>query len=432
MTDQADPTSRSGEPNIAAPPPPSDGAAALTAIAAFNRGRDAALVGRKYAAMRRGPFAFMRGTCHLFAAEWPELDVLDRAPYVWLSGDLHAENFGTYRGDNRLPYFDVTDFDETARGPLTWDLGRFVASLLVGMAEAGAAADEAIALAHRALVAYRAELRHARPAWLEREAARGLAKRLFTQLGGRSRTELLDRYSTRRGKRRRLLTDGRHLIVAAEDEAALLTAIMQQVSDRSGDPDYFRPVDAARRVAGLGSIGLPRYLVLVEGRGSPDRNVLLDVKPAHPSVIAWRLPGEQPGWEDDATRVATVQRHAVVVPPAFLQSTSVGSESYVVRELQPSDDRVRLKDWERHPRKVAEAVVMMAGVAAWMHLRGAAWRGSDPAERLADFAADDGWVAPLLDAARDAADRTTRAYAAFVAAYDAGALGAAPGSTPPA
>ena len=54
-------------------------------------------------------------------------------PAVWLNGDLHIENFGTYRGDNRLVYFDIGDFDDGALGPLGRDLMRF----LVGVHMAG-------------------------------------------------------------------------------------------------------------------------------------------------------------------------------------------------------------------------------------------------------------------------------------------------------
>ncbi len=61
---------------------------------------------------------------------------------------------------------------------------------------------------------------------------------------------------------------------------------------------------------------------------------------------------------------------------------------FTIRELQLANDRVRLRDWEKQPKKLAEAIVAMAGVAAWMHLRGGAWRGSAPVEHLSAFARD--------------------------------------------
>ena len=61
---------------------------------------------------------------------------------------------------------------------------------------------------------------------------------------------------------------------------------MVSIAEAARDNEYFRVIDVAHRIAGIGSIAFPRYVVLVEGRGSPDRNVLIDLKLAHPSSIA--------------------------------------------------------------------------------------------------------------------------------------------------
>ena len=53
----------------------------------------------------------------------------DRTSRVWIHGDLHAENFGTYMNSEGVLVFDVNDFDEAYLGHFTWDLRRFVASL---------------------------------------------------------------------------------------------------------------------------------------------------------------------------------------------------------------------------------------------------------------------------------------------------------------
>ncbi len=78
----------------------------------YNAGRDAQLVERKYARIAADPFAFLRGTCHLFYEDWHGGRALDAAPNAWICGDLHLENLGSYKGDNRLAYFDLNDFDE--------------------------------------------------------------------------------------------------------------------------------------------------------------------------------------------------------------------------------------------------------------------------------------------------------------------------------
>lgn len=392
----------------------------LKSIADANEGADPELLTRKYAAMRQTPFAFMRGTCQLFYASLPQVVTLSGAPPVWLCGDLHVENFGTYKGDNRLTYFDVTDFDECAIGPVTLDLVRFLASIQIGATEWGVTAPDVESLVQRSVLAYCTELALGKPSWIERENARGTVKRLFAQVAGRSRNELLGRFTVRKGKRRRLVTDGKHLLPIANDERDGVEKMMSAVGEIARDTDYFHVIDVARRIAGIGSLALPRYAALVEGRGSPDRNVLIDVKLAHTSVIATLRAQGQPVWHDEADRIVSVERHSAVVAPAFLFAAHWDGRGYCSREMQPAEDRVRLHDWAKQPKKVGEAVVLMASVAAWLHLRGGGWLGSAPIEQLAAFGRETSWRESAVELARDAAARTFQQYAEFCNAYDQG------------
>jgi uncharacterized protein (DUF2252 family) len=90
----------------------------------FDQGRDPERLAMKYARMRVSPFGFLRGSCHLFYEQLPIACAfaVDAAPHAWICGDAHMENFGCYKGDNRLAYFDLNDFDEATLAPLTWDL----------------------------------------------------------------------------------------------------------------------------------------------------------------------------------------------------------------------------------------------------------------------------------------------------------------------
>lgn len=398
--------------------------ATLDALRASENGCEPALLARKYAAMRHGGFAFMRGTCQLFYAMLPPsaVQALDGAPSAWLSGDLHVDNFGTYRGDNRLTYFGVTDFDEAELAPLTWDLARFLSSIFIGAVDWGLGAEASEALARKALVAYTTELASAKPSWIERDNARGVVKRLFSQIAGRSRSDLLDRMSTRKGKRRRLTIDDRHTLAITEEQRAIVDRVVAAAGHAARDPEYFSVVDIAARAAGVAGLDKPRFVAMVQGRGSPDRNVLLTIRRAGPSALRQLTPQAVDIWRSDAERVAAVQRHCSVVAPALLQSVALDGASYVVRELQPVEDRVRLADWCRHPRKLGDAVVIMAEAAAWMHLRGASWHGSAAVDALAAFAREDGWQSDVLLCAHDASRRTELQFQQFAAAYDRGEL----------
>jgi uncharacterized protein (DUF2252 family) len=399
----------------------------LESIAAANGGSDPDLRLRKYAAMRQTQFSFMRGACQLFYASLPQVVTFSGAPPAWLCGDLHVENFGTYKGDNRLTYFDVTDFDESALGPVTLDLVRFLASIRIGADEWGVSPEDVESLVQRSLVAYSTELALGKPSWIERESARGTVKRLFAQVAGRSRSELLSRFTARKGKRRRLVIDGRHLLPVTPEERAGAEQMMNTIAEIARDTDYFRVIDVAHRIAGIGSIAFPRYVVLVEGRGSPDRNVLIDIKMAHRSAIATLRANGQPVWKDEAHRIVAVQRHSAVVAPAFLFAAEWNDAGYCSREMQPQEDRVRLHDWEKQPKKIGEAIVLMASVAAWLHLRGGGWLGSAPVEQLSAFGRETSWRDAVMELARDATVRTQQQYQEFAKAYDDGYFN--PGAT---
>ena len=95
---------------------------------------------RKFRKMAADPFAFYRGSACLFYADVDELEdrwADERTSRVWIQGDLHAENYGTYMDAAGILVFDVNDFDEAYLGHFTWDLKRMAASLaLLGFSKA--------------------------------------------------------------------------------------------------------------------------------------------------------------------------------------------------------------------------------------------------------------------------------------------------------
>src|SRR5258708_8490882 len=90
----------------------------VAGIRRYNTGREPERLTLKYLAMSQSPFAFFRGTAHVL---WEDARAaassLPDGPAAWGCGDLHLENFGSYRGANRLAYFDMNDFDDAALGP---------------------------------------------------------------------------------------------------------------------------------------------------------------------------------------------------------------------------------------------------------------------------------------------------------------------------
>src|SRR5690348_7490979 len=119
-----------------------------------NRGREAERLAIKYARMRSNPFVFLRGTAHLFYEDLPRRGPLNGAPRTWICGDLHLENFGGYRAADDREYFNVSDFDEAALAPITWELARLAVSLLLAADITGMKAHEGEALIARCLNGY--------------------------------------------------------------------------------------------------------------------------------------------------------------------------------------------------------------------------------------------------------------------------------------
>ena len=124
----------------------------------YNQGRETVRLAMKYDRMAVDPFTFFRGACHLFYEDWPRDGVMDQAPPVWVCGDLHLENFGTYKGDNGLSYFDLNDFDEGLLAPATWEIARFLTSLWLAGEQIGVRREQGLELERTFLDAYRAAL----------------------------------------------------------------------------------------------------------------------------------------------------------------------------------------------------------------------------------------------------------------------------------
>ena len=87
---------------------------------------------RKHAAMAAGAFPFLRATYYRWVQLWPKFcEECSDAPRVLAVGDLHVENFGTWRDIEGRLVWGVNDFDEAHSAPYTLDLVRLAASALL-------------------------------------------------------------------------------------------------------------------------------------------------------------------------------------------------------------------------------------------------------------------------------------------------------------
>ncbi len=392
-------------------------------IAQFNEGREPERLHYKYARMRAGLYGFFRGTSHLFYQDWPQGSSLDRAPATWVNGDLHLENLGSHRSDSGLVHFDIGDFDEGALAPTSWDLARFTTSIIVGARSLGLSGRETSTLTQHFVRSYAGALRDGKARWVERQSTKGIVRNLINDLKARSQRELLDARTATHGKTRRLLLDQKHSLPVPEVTRGRIAAFMKKWAARQPDPSFFKLLDVARRVTGISHLGLPRYVLLIEGEGSPHGNRLIDLKLARDSVLAPFLRLPQPEWKNPAERVVAIQTRMQAVPPALLQAVLLNRHPYILRDLQPSHDRLSLDQWNGKSRRLEKAIGTAGDVVAWAQLRSGGRQGSAIADELIDFGREDWWQQELVAYARFYATRVESDYEEYCKAYDAGEMG---------
>ncbi len=249
-----------------------------------------------------------------------------------------------------------------------------------------------------------------------------MVRDLFDALASRTRAAHLDRRTTLKGKTRVLKVDGKKALPVSDKARATVTAFMHQFAAGQPNPDFYRIIDVARRIAGTGSLGVDRYAILVEGKGSPDGNYLLDLKEALPSSVTPHVRTPQPKWQSEAQRVVEVQRRNQAVSQAFLHAVDFNQCSYVLRSLQPSEDRVALSDWDGKLPRLEEVVNSMAQLSAWAQLRSGGRQKSSIADELIAFGNRKDWQLPLIELATQCEAQVGADWKAYCEAYDGGAF----------
>ncbi len=333
---------------------------------------------------------------------------------------MHLENFGSYKADNRLVYFDINDFDEAALAPLTWDVIRLATSILVAAPTLGLPKDEAKILCQTFLESYRSALATGKSYWVERDNTTGMVHYLLDSLRHRQRCDFLDRYTVLKEKKRHLMIDGKKALPITPKQRKKIIEWMNFFAEKQSDKKFFQVLDVAKRVAGTGSLGVDRYLLLVHGRGGINGNYLLDLKQSLPSSLVPHVNVPQPQWKTDAERTVTLQRRMQAVSMAFLQSVKIGKQSYVLRALLPTEDRVTLDLTLNSLKEFQALITVMAGLVASAHLRSSGRDGSAIADDLIAFSKKRKWSKQLLTIANDSAMQVEKDWITYCTAYDDG------------
>jgi len=315
---------------------------------------------RKFRKMAASPFAFYRGSAALFYADVARLEdrwADDRTSRVWIQGDLHAENFGTYMDEQGILVFDVNDFDEAYVGHFTWDLRRMAASLaLLGFTKA--LSDRAI---ERMIDTYaRAYLDQVRAFHtgerdeefrLTLETTEGVLHDVLRAARLKTRVAMLDATTTIEDGERRFAA-GKGVRRLDDDERAEVEQAYEAYLETI--PEVKRQMSVSYKVKdvvgkagfGIGSAGLPAYDILVEGRSQAlENDVVLSMKQGNRAAPAAVVDDEaiRSYFEHHGHRTAVSQRALQAHADPWLGWCELRGVGQVVAEVSPHENDI---DWD--------------------------------------------------------------------------------------
>jgi uncharacterized protein (DUF2252 family) len=211
--------------------------------------------------MAENAFRFFRGTCHLFYEDLSRAENFPDSPPTWICGDLHLENFGSFKGDNRMVYFDLNDFDESILAPLTWELVRVLTSIFVAFKTLKVKPAEAEQAAKMFLDTYTHILSKGKAYYIDPRTAKGIVKGFMKAVKRRKESDLIKRLCSGKASKLKIAIDNRtHFAVDKSLKQALKNRIDQWVKEVPEWPENYEVKDVAFRVAGTGSVGLKRYM----------------------------------------------------------------------------------------------------------------------------------------------------------------------------
>jgi uncharacterized protein (DUF2252 family) len=405
---------------------------------------DPAAFRRKFRKMAASPFAFYRGSASLFYADLTGAYAdssfrSDRTSRVWIHGDLHAENFGTYMNSSGRLVFNVNDFDEAYVGPFSWDLKRFAASVaLIGYAKA--LSDDVISALVTAFArSYLTELRAIAAGGddaigsITLENADGVLRRVLQQARLNTRVDLLAAQTTIDEYERRFsLGDG---IFSIENDVhgGVCEAFERYLTTLPAHRPLATNIKdiVLRKGVGIGSAGLPSYNLLLEGNTQAlENDVIIYMKQAQvPAVARWIDDERVRGYfRHQGHRTAESQRALQAHADPWLGFTELNGVGQLVAEVSPYAADL---DWSdvNEPDELTGVIADLGRAVARMH----SVADDESSHDLVDFSTEEaivaevdkdeaGFVAHLVDFAHRYGDQAREDHQEFVDLFRNGRL----------
>jgi len=403
----------------------------------------------KYRKMAADPHAFYRGSACLFYADVTARDdpwADERSGAIWIHGDLHVENFGTYLGSDGRLAFDVNDFDEAYIGHFTWDLQRFAASLALTGWQKALPDQDIEDLVRRYVGCYLEQVDHYRESEGDDDFGLHLDNSEGPVLAALEKARLI---------RRADLLDG---MTHLEDGVRVFTdsSTVRRLDDGERDKverayaGYLETIPEAKRFDrelfydlrdavgksgfGIGSAGLPAYNVLLEGYSQAlDNDVVLTMKQANVPALSRFVDSDavERYFDHEGHRTAVSQRALQANTDPLLGHAQIDGTGYVVAEVSPYEVDL---DWAdiTEPDDIAAVVGLLGRATAKVHCAS----DEDSDQDLVDFQVEDTiaasvegrrdeFVEHLVAFGREHAETVRQDHALFVDAFRSGRIGVA-------
>lgn len=337
----------------------------------------------KFRKMAADPFAFFRGAACLYYADVTQMDdewADDRTRRIWIHGDLHVENFGTYMNSSGRLVFDINDFDEAFIGDFTWDLRRFATGMALMGRRKALPLDDVKQLIAKYIRAYLNQVDLYMKSddddfALQLDNTTGPVQNVLIKARHASRVAMLDGM-TRLEDHTRVFDEDATIRRLGKSEKRKVTKAFESYLDtipenkRVNSTLFYEVRDVVGKSGfGIGSAGLPAYNFLIEGFSqSLDNDVVLSMKQANIPAVSRFVDSEKISryFENEGHRTVVSQRALQKHTDPLLGYTNLDGVGYVVAEISPYESDL---DWGElnEPADMAQVVESLGRATAKIH-----------------------------------------------------------------
>ncbi|WP_411787680.1 DUF2252 domain-containing protein [Halobacillus rhizosphaerae] len=343
----------------------------------------------KYQKMKKDPYSFFRGSAYLYFFDTTDLPLTFHTPEdkpTWIMGDMHFDNFSAFQNEQGEIVFDVDDFDEGYLGSYLYDVMRMVVSIRLMTSPLGFSKEKQDELVNHYLKSYIKQLQAFKdgdedPVKLQFtvDNTKGPIKKVLKKLKKRQASHELEKQTVVDQDSIRSFDIGKDKLTAVskQEKEKLKHAWKDYIAsvhpDNREPESFYRIKDVVKKKgSGIGSTGLQRYYILIEGeKGKHHDDVILEAKEARTPIPAYFFPYDEQFWEDNkqqGRRVIHTQRAMHHKADPYLGYFTLHGRDFYVRERSPFSKEIKEKHLDDF-KAVKQTVKIMGKISAKVHSR---------------------------------------------------------------